>query len=302
MTHIWGVSKAADRVMAQVAGLAPEKAKRRVMVPLQAYLDESESDGVFALGGYMGTAESWTNFSRIWEGLLRHHGTIDDDGSYHFKMSDMGGSPERMKRVPVFWDVIEEHVLGWVSVWVRTSLMENAMNRIVMEDQFGVPLPVDWGPLANHYLIAFHGLLDEFQRHRTDVAEVIPPDAKFDFYFDKRTEAKFIHAAWANHLAILPKERRDLYGSHPRFEDDKEYLPLQAADFWAWWVRKWVIEGAPEKVGRCAFSDFGRRRKKRFAMMEGEITENDIVRSLLAEARSQRPDLVIYDLKEGRNA
>lgn len=269
---------------------------------LQAYLDESQSDGVFVLGGYMGTAESWANFSRIWEGLLRYHGTIDDDGSYHFKMNEMAADPERMKRVPVFFGVIEEHVLGWMSATFRLSALSRAMARIVIEEKTGVPVPVDWGTLANHYLIAFNGLLDTFQANRASVAELIPPDHKFDFYFDDKTEGKFVYATWANHLAKLPEDIRKLYGSPPRFEDDKEYVPLQAADFWAWWVRKWTVEGTREKIGKCDFGTFGLKGKKKFARIEMEVGEEDIVRYLLGEARLQLPEHVVYDLKKGRNA
>jgi hypothetical protein len=35
---------------------------------------------------------------------------------------------------------------------------------------------------------------------------------------------------------------RALTGEEPVFRDDKKVLPLQAADLYAWWIRKWWEE------------------------------------------------------------
>jgi hypothetical protein len=39
---------------------------------------------------------------------------------------------------------------------------------------------------------------------------------------------------------------KNLYGKTPDFADDLEIVALQAADFWAWWVREWYEEDAPD--------------------------------------------------------
>jgi hypothetical protein len=80
---------------------------------LQAFIDESvDPAGVFVLAGYIASTESWMAFSREWEKLLRPFGTVREDGRYHFKMHEMAANPERMARVPIFFRVIEDHVLG----------------------------------------------------------------------------------------------------------------------------------------------------------------------------------------------
>lgn len=60
LDHVWGVSTTQDRVWAQVSGLPPSKAGKRLFVVFQAAIDESfEEKGVFVLGGCIATAEAW---------------------------------------------------------------------------------------------------------------------------------------------------------------------------------------------------------------------------------------------------
>jgi hypothetical protein len=58
---------------------------------------------------------------------------------------------------------------------------------------------------------------------------------KVDFIFDDRVmEKKKIRDAWDSFKENAAAEARPYIGSDPRFEDDKEFLPLQAADLIAW--------------------------------------------------------------------
>lgn len=71
LDHVWGVSPASDRVWAQVSGVAPSRSWKRLLVVLQAYIDDSRGDdGTFVLAGYIATAESWAKFAGEWEELL----------------------------------------------------------------------------------------------------------------------------------------------------------------------------------------------------------------------------------------
>jgi hypothetical protein len=82
--------------------------------------------------------------------------------------------------------------------------------------------------------------MDLFHQARFDerTARIIPINKKVDFYFDKNTASKSIHLAWTDYIENRSPEIKEMYGNEPRFEDDEDFLPLQAADFWAWWVRK----------------------------------------------------------------
>src|ERR1700682_5108739 len=90
LDHAWGISPAQDRVWAQVTGLAPGAAVRRLLMPLnfQGFLDDSTSTEEFILAGHIAPAEAWAAFAKEWE-LLLPLGTRAKNGKQHFKMSDM---------------------------------------------------------------------------------------------------------------------------------------------------------------------------------------------------------------------
>jgi hypothetical protein len=47
---------------------------------------------------------------------------------------------------------------------------------------------------------------------------------------------KAIISEWTKYIELREEELKPLYGATPRFENDQEFLPLQAADLWAWWI------------------------------------------------------------------
>jgi hypothetical protein len=60
-----------------------------------------------------------------------------------------------------------------------------------------------------------------------------------DFIFDNQNEKTAILNGWDLYRASAPERIHKLLGAMPRFEDDEQFLPLQAADMLAWWCRKW---------------------------------------------------------------
>jgi hypothetical protein len=72
---------------------------------------------------------------------------------------------------------------------------------------------------------------------------------------------------------------RDLFGTAPRFESDECFLPLQAADFWAWWVRRGYEDG---KLGMYSQGEFGTWRGHKHIVHLGiSLSEDDIVRNTI---------------------
>jgi phytoene/squalene synthetase len=86
-------------------------------------------------------------------------------------------------------------------------------------------------------------LVDEFHLQRQNFRS-IDPDQKVDFIFDNLTDKKPILEAWDEYIGRAQDHVKDRFGATPRFENDQEFLPLQAADLWAWWVREWYEEDA----------------------------------------------------------
>jgi hypothetical protein len=282
--HVWGVSPAADRVWSQVSGLAPNKARERLFVVLQAFIDDSyKPDGVFVLGGYIASAEAWANFSKEWEEILPY-GLRNKDGAFYFKMSEMALTPERMRRVPAFYRVIENNTLMALSCAVDLGALKRARERI------SIPrAQIDWSDYANPYLVTFRHLLDLFHVHRLNIPHRIPLDEKIDFYFDNQTEKKIILSTWDQYINSREDQYKKFYGATPRFEDDLDFLPLQAADLWAWWARKFEEEGRLENIKT---GDFGawKHIKRGYFVTHITFTEEHLVENLTSILRGVAGD------------
>lgn len=293
LDHLWGASPAADRVWAQVAGLRPSIAGARLFMNLQAYVDDSyDQGGFFVLGGCISPAKDWATFSKEWEATLPTKGVLGADGIYRFKMSEMAALPERMDRVPIFYSIIEKYVLGFLSVRLEINALRRARERITTGNGF----PIIWDEYADPFYIAFRFLFDMFHLYREEMTRGIPLDQKVEFYFDEQSQKKTIFAIWDNYIKHRGDESK-YYGNVPRFENDDEFLPLQAADFWAWWVREWCKSGATENIGKPAFYSFERPSTSRPHMyISVPVDENAITKNLVNSLRKiVPPDVPILD-------
>ena len=201
--HIWGVSPAQDRIWARVAGFPAERAVRRGMMIWQAAFDESESDGVFVLGGYLTTAEKWVKFTAEWEPLVNAFGTLGKTGQRRFKMKEMASSSERIQHVPAFYRVIEEYADLAISCVLRVSDLKRAAARIQVPG-----ISIDWGFFKSPYLVTTRLLLDTFHGHRDQLTKIIPISEQVDFFFDQRAEKKLSTIFGTN---IFQKNNTQIY-------------------------------------------------------------------------------------------
>lgn len=213
-------------------------------------------------------------------------------------MSEMAMNPDRMKRVPGFYRVIENNVLISLACVFNLSEWERARARLSIPGR-----RIDWGFWGNKHLTAIRTMMDMFHANKRAITEHIPTlNQKIDFYFDNQTEKKVVLEAWESYLNNRADDIRDLYGATPRFEDDQEFLPLQAADFWAWWVRKWFSESKSiaELEQKIATSDFGgwKPAERRFPSIVIRLTEDQIVVDLKKDLQSVlQPGEIIHDAK-----
>jgi hypothetical protein len=226
--------------------MAPSRAVRQLIMALkfQGFMDESYSADEFVLAGYIATAETWAKFAGEWEKCLPY-GTRAKNGTLQFHMKEMAQTPERMKRVQLFYKIIEDNGLIPVSSRMRMSDYNQARERVKDACRYmGWPLD-NFGPWDKPYFFVFRAFMDGFHR-RGEIENIIPSNEKVDFIFDEKTDVDFIRNAWPFFLENQPDEVRQCYGEHPRFSSDHKFLGLQAADFWAWWVRHWYEEDAPD--------------------------------------------------------
>lgn len=206
------------------------------MAVLCAYLDESGIDTespVSAVGGYVATEEDWAKFSDRWRGML----------------SDFGVSELHMKYC--------EELRGEFSGWERetkegflrsavTILNETpALGRVCIFRR-GVPearTGPAWPFLDKPYTLGFtHSVIQALDAARG----FIGADEKVAFIFGRQDEWK--HTAlrlYDGFKNVRDFEQRHRLGSIS-FESSKDFVPLQAADFLDYELRKLGLSSLPD--------------------------------------------------------
>ena len=282
--HTWGLCRSADRVWAHVVGLAPDQANGRLLMVWQAYIDESEKDGLLVLAGYIAPASAWAQFSIEWQPLLRRFGILDKTNTYSFHMTEMAFNADRIENAQVFYRVIERYVSGLVSVALRIDDLNRAINRVLLIGPDGMAYRVPEVPLLTRpYVMAFRqllGLVGMFPRLGGVAERIIPVNQKIDFIFDDRGEKRAILEAW-DIFSVMQPDVRSIFGATPRFEDDKEFLPLQAADMLAWFVRASYGSYNLERNGVIVFP--WQSQKDVFGV-HGSIHEDQITQQLMLDS------------------
>jgi hypothetical protein len=296
LAHKWGVSPGEDRIWAEVCGRAPsEQPWRRWFMVIQAYFDDSyTAGGVHVLAGYLARAENWAAFSKQWEQLLPlcYPGK---SGKPRFKMSEMA---RRMSDVPIFYKTIRAHVSYAFTVMVREEDLERAKARIWSDS-----VDIAWSPhddistlLVRFFINRFfeYVLGDDHNHHW------IGPEDKIDIYLDNDAAEEWSLDSWEETIAGMPEYFKEHVGERPRFVDDEQYLPLQAADFLAWWTRRGYKNNNLSTIMRDNFAS-PELEKKLLSGAHLIFTEDQITSNLinLLRAGNSIPALTnIFDSNE----
>lgn len=257
---------------------------------LRAYIDDSgQGHGpVMVLAGFISTSERWAAFSDEWQEALDMRPQLQ-----YFKMSEAvctsgefyAWSEERRdERVSLFYRILERHVQA--GIWT-------SMPRDSYASTFS-PIAQLHRQYKNPYYILVLNLLAEFQRNK-DRINITEP---VEFIFDNQMGAKDkVMEAWqffeSNPLMM------ELLGKPPNYQDDKQALPLQAADIHAWWVRARfdaAMSGKP-------MASFRFKNQTQIPMVGFEWTDARLQRAcgtMLAAERQARfgniPPAVLFDL------
>jgi hypothetical protein len=95
---------------------------------------------------------------------------------------------------------------------------------------------------ANPYYLAFGSIIHEVAYYQMTLGI----DETIDFVFDDQAmeKGKIIEAWDYIKENYARPDTKHLIGSVPAFQNDQKFLPLQAADLLAWWVRKMATEEA----------------------------------------------------------
>ena len=214
-------------------------------MPLQGCFDDSYDpgvDGPYVLGGHIATVEQWLNFVPQWQALNERFGDIDARGERHFHMTEIMRSPERREFVAAFLRVITANVLSSVSCVFELADFKRAQARVHVPGYEFKAIPP--------FVFGWSCLLNGINSNRAQISKIIGSEP-IDFYFDAQGEERHIHSIWSEFLDRRSEEERIYYGSLS-FRDDKDFLPLQAADLWAWWTRSKLIGRGPDKIANLS--------------------------------------------------
>ncbi len=206
---------------------------------LQAYIDDSGNIGdspVFVLAGFASTADRWQSFSSEWDAALN----ISPSLAY-FKTKEAAQGSGEFKG----WKV--DAITGRVSELVR--IIDN-------HAAFGIGCVVDCagyknvfpGKVAramdNPYFMAFFGVMNCLMR----LQDRIGNPKKVDYIFDQQMfEDQRVLNAWGLYKRYAPATAIGRIGGTPRFESDRDFLPLQAADLLAWKIRREEYDKSKDK-------------------------------------------------------
>ena len=195
------------------------------MRALRAFIDDSGSGGEspwFVLAGYLGTIEAWDAFNEPWCAVLDRPPKLD-----YFKHSEVYGSQwagmsttERNERVDAFIEVIGNHALRSIYVRLKQQDYDEAIKPYI---------PPMW---QNAYYFLFIGFLSA----ATMTAKHLGDGNRIEFFFDSNREVEEPSKMLYRQTANLPQFRDLVDNIH--YEDEKIFLPLQAADLLAWQIRR----------------------------------------------------------------
>lgn len=217
-------------IRALVSGYPRRMWGQKLLVMLQAYIDDSQGKSggrPLVLAAYVHSAEEWIAFSDAWDAALR-----EDPAIGYFKMVEAqnlrgefkGWSHgKRTKKLLRLAEVIGE--FGPLSLDCRLSV---SSHKTLLKPHAPYGLASPYYPLVFALVCGVARACYAYGAH-------VP----IDFIFDKQDNvSKQVLLFWDYTIDQQPKEWAKLINPSPIFRDDKEILPLQAADMLAWHTRR----------------------------------------------------------------
>lgn len=221
-----------------LSGLPRGTRERRVIVLVQAYVDESGGPGqgsVFVFSAMVGSALIWSRFSDQWNEVLDEAPSIQ-----YFKMREAVSLSGEFK---CFSDSERDEKLKKLcNVIANASLME--LYCVVKLDDFNATLGAhSVGPMTHPYFYPFYAMIMGIGYQLLEWEHKEP----FEIFFDEHVIFEPRVKAWYPIVrATLEKGLQAITPVESFFRSDRDVLPLQAADLTAWMHRRVNNEGLGE--------------------------------------------------------
>ena len=236
-------------VFGLVFGLSPRVRYRRWIVTLNAFIDDSGSSPdskLFVLAGCVSTAELWSGFSDQWQAACAEPPVISDfkmsaawrvSGEYWRSIEPEKRAEARDQKLAILANLIQQNAQFLISAAVPWRTYESIVRG-------KVPAEID-----SPYFFLFWRLIQKL----SDIQRGMQAPEKVTFVFDYQSKLGTNTASWYDFLLeTMDEHDKAILTSSPRFEHDKDLLPLKAADMWAWWYRREVEVMAGDRSLRAA--------------------------------------------------
>ncbi len=205
---------------------------------LRLYVDDSgksDQSPVQVLAGYLSTAERWAAFSNEWQELL------DEAGLDAFRMA----AAWRLARP--YWDrgpLRRDHLIVRMVECIKRHVEMAFVSSVPFEGfhrYLDVTQKTYSHPLGRPYFMGFFAILIQVY----DYAFERRADQRIEVIFDEQggESEQYILSAMGGFRRIAGQHFSDLVIPTPIFQNDKDALPLQAADMLAWLVRRDAVNG-----------------------------------------------------------
>lgn len=223
-----------------LTGLPEPVRRRRVLMPIQAYIDESEDGGWLVLAGWIATAESWLSFSDEWQECLNKAPSIS-----YFKMREAASREECFRGMrPEFRDMKLRQLAGVIRRYEPVPI-HCSINLEAWASTLAAPKR---RPISDPYFWPFQWLTYGVLSHLTGLGIL----ERFEMFFDEngvygrkaREWYPVIRGDFLRSADPLARMQLDLLPVEPLFKTDTEFLPLQAADMLAWLIRRDIGEAS----------------------------------------------------------
>jgi hypothetical protein len=211
------------------------------MVIRQAVVDDSGSEPqsrIFVLAGFVGTSDDWAKFAPEWQAVLDLSPKLD-----YFKMTEaanFGGQFSRAKgwnegkrddRLAALCSVIKKFSDLTIQAGVRNDHFEKYIKSI--------PTPERTLMIDSPYVLLFTQIILAM----ATFGDRVGIEHACQFVFDQqRGFEDHAKMAWSTTRALVKKSARSdlarFVAPDPDFENDRTFLPLQAADLFAWHLRR----------------------------------------------------------------
>ena len=220
----------------------------------QAFIDDSGSgQPVFVLSGYISLDYWWEDFSDEWQLLLDEAPKLA-----YFKMREAANlsqlfagmkAEDRNQRIKKFFSLIRICAHAAVISVIPVKLFDSIVKTNVQQPEFEDP----------YFVSLFEIIIKVLEQQ---IAMNSADSIEFIFDNNPRIAAKVPYYYQLTRTLLRP-ELRDLIAPAPRFEDDRNFLPLQAADAQSWYYRRLFAERITQHpfhrhLTKALFSDLDR--------------------------------------------